>query len=413
MHREKKIIVYFANWNLKKKSAERAGEVAGIPWGKVDFINHAFWEVYPVGSNETTFDIKVAKKAARTSFSIRSMKDDFDLGDMGTSALDPSLPASHFGQYEILHKKYPDTVIMISIGGWARCGYFSEMAYTKEGRASFIKACIDLMKKHDFIGGIDIDWEYPGCSTAGERLPDPSDPDMDQGCPIFGTPSEDSENFTLLLTEMREAFDKAFPDDRKYITACCAAAVESILQVQDWKNIAKHLDYLNVMTYDMAGVWSGKTGHHSPLSGAKSAVEYLNSLGLDSSMLNIGTPFYAMVFEAKEIVRDHMDDCECIPSRPTSEVFDSEILNEFEKLALNNKDGWNLIYNEEAGGAALYNDSPSSPYYKWFFSYENSKSLGAKIDYLNASSLAGIIVWEISQDTVNFDRIRQMDEALK
>ena len=48
--------------------------------------------------------------------------------------------------------------------------------------------------------GIDIDWEYPGCSTAGERLPDLSDPDHDEGCPIWGTAKEDSNYYKWFLT---------------------------------------------------------------------------------------------------------------------------------------------------------------------------------------------------------------------
>lgn len=51
--------------------------------------------------------------------------------------------------------------------------------------------------------GIDIDWEYPGCSTAGERLPDLSDPDYDEGCPIWGTAKEDADHFTALMAEMQ------------------------------------------------------------------------------------------------------------------------------------------------------------------------------------------------------------------
>ena len=48
--------------------------------------------------------------------------------------------------------------------------------------------------------GIDIDWEYPGCSTTGERLPDLSDPDHDEGCPILETAKEDSNYYKWFLT---------------------------------------------------------------------------------------------------------------------------------------------------------------------------------------------------------------------
>ena len=128
-----------------------------------------------------------------------------------------------------------------------------------------------------WASGIDIDWEYPGCSIAGERLPDLSDPDHDEGCPIWGTAREDADHFTALMTEMREAMDATFGKG------------------------VKKLDHINIMSYDMSGVWDGVTGHHTSFSDTKKVVDYFAGLGIDVGKLCIGTPFYALAFKMKEM----------------------------------------------------------------------------------------------------------------
>ena len=69
-------------------------------------------------------------------------------------------------------------------------------------------------------------------------------------------------------------------------------------------------------------------------------------------------------------------------------------------------------YDEDKGGAYLFNDDESSEYYKWFLSYESHDTLQAKLDYINENGLAGIIVWESSEDTIDHEFIRQMADNL-
>ena len=97
------------------------------------------------------------------------MRPENDYGNQEPSDLNPELPKNHFAQYAVYAKKYPNVNIMVSIGGWARCGYFSEMAYTAEGRKTFVESCVELIHKYPWIGGIDIDWEYPGCITSNTK----------------------------------------------------------------------------------------------------------------------------------------------------------------------------------------------------------------------------------------------------
>lgn len=429
---KKEIIVYFADWYVGRKTAARGAEVASIPWDRVTYVNHAFWGVTPAGEDKsTTFERRESGAGPRTEFTIVSMRPEFDCSNMEPSELVEGLPKNHFAQYDYFAKQYPNVNIMVSIGGWARCGYFSEMAYTAEGRKTFVDSCMELIRKYPWIGGIDIDWEYPGCTTAGERLPDPNADDGDEGCPIWGTVEEDSENFVLLLAELKAALSENFGEGKKKLTACCGGSTTTTLPMQNWEEAAKSLDMVNIMSYDLCGVWDGKTGHASSLQGTKLAVEYLKEHGVPESKLCIGTPLYAISFLMKEMNSGQVIGVPAETHRATDEEVAEMECCEFETDTVSgytlvkegvqwkkdeefneNKTGWHQVHDDAEGATYLYNDDVNSPYYKWFLTYEDQLSLQAKLDYINSTDLAGIIIWECSQDTEDYDLMTQMAENL-
>ena len=183
---KKESVVYFANWYLDTKTAQEGAEVCSIPWDKVTYINHAFWEIQPAdGSTETSWEQREQGKPPRKSFRIASSLEKADFGDQTPSQMAEGLPRNHFAQYAVYAEKYKDVHVLISIGGWTRCGYFSEMAYTPEGRHSFVESCMEVLETYPWLDGFDIDWEYFGGSKDGERKPED---EIDQGCPIWGTP---------------------------------------------------------------------------------------------------------------------------------------------------------------------------------------------------------------------------------
>lgn len=369
-----KVSVYFPNWNVYDSAY---GQVKDLPWDAVDCVYHAFWKIAPSGGG---YPIVSTDPYADT---------------------DPSNPKAHFPQYAKMSQKYPKVDIFLSIGGWTCSGHFSEMASTAAGRASFIESCLDTLEKYPFFDGLDIDWEYPGVARKGGG--------EDEGNPAS---EADFTNYTLLLSELRTALTSRFGKGAKRLTVCAGAA-ESVLKKQDYASLFPYVDQVQVMTYDMSS--SSRTSHHSPLYGegsADRAVKYLQSQGVPAAKISIGSPLYGHSWKMKGGEG-------ALLGRQAAEIANGRLrwsqLEALEKSAVNeNVPGWHAGYDEEAQAAYLWNDDPASKDYLTFHSYESSRSLDAKLNYIHVHSLGGIIVWESGGDSAaaGYPMLRQMYQSL-
>jgi GH18 family chitinase len=148
--------------------------------------------------------------------------------------------------------------------------------------------------------------------------------------------------------------------------------------------------------------------------GTKAAADYMVSLGIPKEKLCIGSPLYAMPFVTKEPVSTQAVGIPCESYRASSQPVTNIDCVQFQSEVQSDsaKPGWHQGYDEAEGAAYLYNNDATSPYYKWFLSYEDVSSLQKKLDYINQSDLAGVIVWECSQDTDDYVLISQMAQNL-
>ena len=408
---KKEVVVYFDSTKLGNKDSDHLGEVAGLPWRYASYINHAGWEIRPAdGTTENSFERRNSGLGARTEFEIVSSSPKTDFEDTAGSKYETGLARNHFTEYEYVSKRYPDVKILLSIGGWKRSGYFSEMAYTEEGRESCIKSIVEILKTYTWLSGVDIDWEYPGASLDGERKPFGDN----QGCPIFGTVQEDKNNFALFLKELRDAMENEFGTGEKKLTACASSSATKVLPCQDWASACDFLDLINVMTYEMVTPESGRTGHSSGLSEIKQTVRYLEKRGIPKNKICIGTQIYGVAFKMKKVPKTDFIGTECDLESPEPYGVGRNSIIDFENnLANTSKTGWHKIYDSTLGGAFLYNDSMSSKYSKWFISYESDESLNAKLDYILANELGGIAVWESTFDEREHKVFRLMSKTFR
>ena len=81
--------------------------------------------------------------------------------------------------------------------------------------------------------GIDIDWEYPGAPDRGGHI-------------------DDTQNFVSLLQTLRSTFDAS---PRALGITFTAPSSYWYLRWFDLPNLIKYADWINLMTYDLHGVW--------------------------------------------------------------------------------------------------------------------------------------------------------------
>ncbi|MCL2254926.1 MAG: glycoside hydrolase family 18 protein [Lachnospiraceae bacterium] len=370
---EKKLNVYYTSWAVYGNDYQTQ-HVRDLPWDRLSTINHSFWRIKP-NEDLTEFPIVSADEWA----------------DLGRNMC--------FDQYEEMTALYPNVDVLLAIGGWSDTKWFAEMASTETGRKSFIDSCIETMIKYPFLSGIDIDWEYPGTSRNYE------------GEGFIGS-SADKDNFTALMKEMREAFDTADMTE-KIITYCAPAGTGRLKSGEvciDFAAVEPFVDRVNLMTYDMSGSWSKNAFHHSPLypskavefgASASEVVEYLISLGVTPSKINIGSPLYSQGF------RVDAENGEAALGQKISGTAHGNLANgQFRWFDLNrmeSAEGWEALYDEEAASAYLFNNDPESIFYQHFYTYESPRSLQAKLDYINEMGLGGLIVWETAGDPMDLD----------
>ena len=107
------------------------------------------------------------------------------------------------------------------------------MALTQESRHLFIESVVEFVDRHQ-LDGLDIDWEYPGQIGAGNHFR-----------------SEDKQNYTLLLKELRERFDKQEKNlHRRLFLTIAAGASSDFLAHTEMDEVQKWVDTVNLMAYD-------------------------------------------------------------------------------------------------------------------------------------------------------------------
>lgn len=126
--------------------------------------------------------------------------------------------------------------VFLAIGGWEfndpgpTVTTFSDIARSGANQRAFNSSLVSLINTYNF-DGIDIDWEYP---VAPDR----------QGR------GEDFENLPKFLWNIKSALTQ---NSAKNSFSIAVPASYWYLQHFDIINIAKHVEFFNVMTYDLHG----------------------------------------------------------------------------------------------------------------------------------------------------------------
>ncbi|TKV22947.1 glycoside hydrolase family 18 protein [Citrobacter sp. wls613] len=381
------------------------GDVTAGPGGDIDkldvrqitHLNYSFGLVYNNEKDETNDALKDASKLHQIWL---SPKVQADLQKIPT-----------------LRKQNPNLKVLLSVGGWGARG-FSGAAATKETRAVFIRSVQEIVKKYG-LDGIDLDWEYPVNGAWG----------------LVDSQPADRDNFTSLLKELRSAMGQ-----QKLVTIAVGANAGSPKSWVDMKAIAPSLDYINLMTYDMAygtqyfnANLYDSTQWPTVAAADKYSADFVVSnylaAGLKPSQMNLGIGFYGRV--PKRAVEPGIDwskpDAQKNPV--TQPYFSAQQIELFKSLGVDLTKDTYVKYNDIV--AKLINDPQKRFTQHWddeakvpwlsvqsadgkalfALSYENPRSVAIKADYIKSKGLGGAMFWEYGADDKN-QLAKQLAESL-
>ncbi|TKV08283.1 glycoside hydrolase family 18 protein [Citrobacter sp. wls619] len=371
------------------------GDVTAGPGGDIDkldvrqitHLNYSFGLIYNNEKDETNDALKDASKLHQIWLSEKVQSD--------------------LQKIPELRKQNPNLKVLLSVGGWGARG-FSGAAATKESRAVFIQSVQDIIAKYG-LDGIDLDWEYPVNGAWG----------------LVESKPTDRANFTTLLKELRAAVGH-----KKLVTIAVGANAESPKSWVDVKAIAPLLDYINLMTYDMAygtqyfnsNLYDSTTWPTVAEADKYSADFVVNNYlaaGLKPAQMNLGIGFYGRV--PKRAVEPGIDwskpDAQKNPA--TQPYFEPQQIALFKSLGVDLSKDTYVKYNDIV--AKLINDPQKRFTQHWddeakvpwlsvqsadgkalfALSYENPRSVAIKADYIKSKGLGGAMFWEYGADDKN------------
>jgi chitinase len=294
---------------------------------------------------------------------------------------------------QLVEKKnqYPNLKVIISIGGWVWSNWFSDAALTPSSRAEFTTGAIALMQKYK-LDGIDLDWEYPG--QIGEDN-------------VFRP--EDKQNFTLLLAEIRRQLDDlGRRSEKHFLLTIASGSNQQYIDHTELGEAQKHLDFINIMTYDFFSGLDSVTGHHANLYDSPKAPETDKSVlasverhlkaGVNANKIVLGIPFYGRMWTGVNPVNNGLYQ----KAKSVGTIIDFNII--IDKY-LNN--GFEKLRDEKAMAPYLWDRDSCR-----FISYEDTASIAMKLRFVKEKGLGGAMFWEYSLDK-NDELLNTINRYLK
>lgn len=281
-----------------------------------------------------------------------------------------------YGTLNSLKSRNPNLKTLLSVGGWNFGSHrFSKIAANAQSRRTFVKSVPPFLRAHGF-DGLDLAWLYPG--------------------------RRDKQHLTSLVKEMKAEFAKEGQKGPEQLLLSAAVSAGKVVldRGYDIAQLARHLDFINLMTYDFHGAWHQTTGHHSPLfrgqrearayrfNNVDYAVGYMLRLGAPAKKLVMGIPTFGRTFT--------LTSSEAGVGAPTS---GPGIAGQFTK-----EEGI-LAYYEICTflrGATVHRlldqQVPYATKGNQWVGYSDPESVKTKVQYLRNRQLAGAMVWALDLD---------------
>jgi len=393
--------------------------------------------------------------SANDSGSIQTLDAWADTGHNESGLLTTAAVKGNIGELKILKDRNPHLKIMISVGGWTKSQDFPAIASSQNARQTFAQSLVNFMTLYPWIDGFDLDWEFPVTGGTGGQ-------EKVRGLviPVQPHTTNDHKNLVFLLKQMRETFDSNGMQSKEISIAMGNNVVQTVSQFigpnneaanNMTENVMDFCEFVTFFGYDFGGNWYDKTCYNAPLFGGDNVNDplhnpsgrnqvlselvevYLTDIGIPADKLIMGIPFYGKLFEgvastgvdannpglyesAPRIVNpacslpespvgtwdDLSYTCETSGAIEFCDLSQGVATNPHHFLNPSNplvastaaaSAGWVRHWDAIAKVPYLYNSTQNK-----FISYDDSESIDLKVKYALSKNLAGVMIWELSQD---------------
>ncbi|KAF9109055.1 hypothetical protein BGX27_008038 [Mortierella sp. AM989] len=315
--------------------------------------------------------------------------------------------------------------ILMSIGGWTGSQTFSLIAADAGLRKTFINNAMVFIRKNTLpdyattpdgwdMGGIDLDWEYPGRPGAI--------------CNIY-TP-QDSANYLILLKELRAQMDLEFPTERKLLTAAVRILPFDGADgkpMADVSAFALYFDWIAIMAYDIMGSWSATTGPNAPFNNGPSgladqfsftqSIDAWTAAKFPANKLVMGTAFYGrsvtttVDMNAQNPISMYVNKTNVTPKGGPADRNDVNFFCN-EGSVYSGMWKWKEIRSNiltsspttpAAGWSRYWDSATQTPWLfrasdKTFISYDDIQSLTIKVNHAKNAGVKGVMLWDMTYD---------------
>ena len=221
--------------------------------------------------------------------------------------------------------------------------------------------------------GVDFDWEYPGADDRGGS-------------------AVDTANYSQLLIELRAAIKSS---GREYLVTFTSPTSYWYMRHFDIKTLSDNADWVNLMSYDLHGVWDSNNTigstvlAHTNLTEIDGALDLFWRNDVDPSKIVLGMAFYGRTFQLKDPSCWKPGCTFSAAGAKGSCTQTAGILSYREIQQILQDTGGTAYLDKEAAVRYMVYDSDS------WVSYDDETTFQMKIDYANKMGLGGLMVWAI------------------
>ncbi|MBV8661255.1 MAG: glycoside hydrolase family 18 protein [Candidatus Dependentiae bacterium] len=308
----------------------------------------------------------------------------------------------NFAKLIDLKKKFPHLKILLSVGGGTYNKNFIALAQDTNRLHKFAKSCVDMLDfyNHPFrlddnlrrvnhltyeglFDGLDLDWEWDTNSLTPEL----------------------SQAYTQFIQELRRLLDLREDHLKKESILTVALQVNpKIYNNLNLAQIARDVNWFNIMAYDFFGPSNATIGFNAPICGEWSvysidgALQRIMTCGVSPAKMVLGLPFYGYLYE-------NTDGHNAAITKDTKvktiayHVIESKYLHDA---------SYKKIWNKYEEIPSLYSKKDRT-----FITYDNKESLIKKVQIAKNKRMQGVVLWRLSCDDAQHSMINAVAHAMR